>query len=145
MPIITIECPSCKGTGIYAGAAERDGAGVQCFICNGTGKTTYSYEEFMERKKRKDIVQVVERNPGIMISPEIPMGGMSYDDWFAGKPFEHGMEMREYTCPFWWSRQKISTSRCDDGSMLGCRYSDCKFFHDKAKCWEEYDKVKESK
>lgn len=33
---IIIECQACKGTGLYKGMAERDGAAVVCSHCHGT-------------------------------------------------------------------------------------------------------------
>lgn len=35
---IECECNACKGTGLYVGMAERDGAAVVCYTCKGTGK-----------------------------------------------------------------------------------------------------------
>jgi len=32
------ECSACKGTGLYVGMAEREGAAVVCSRCKGTGK-----------------------------------------------------------------------------------------------------------
>jgi len=145
MPVFKteIECDSCKGSGLYVGMAERDGAAVVCGMCKGKGHYTYEfkYKEFTKLRVRKDIKQVVQVNPGICISSEINCGGMSYKDWLAGKSFKKGMEMREYTCPAWWyqtANYSAIPKFCPN--MLGLSFSDCEFFKQKNKCWERYDK-----
>ena len=42
------KCKSCKGTGLYVGLAERDGAAVVCHTCKGTGKhhVRIEYDDF---------------------------------------------------------------------------------------------------
>lgn len=37
-----IECPACKGTGVYSGVAETEETAVICNKCEGTG--AYNYE-----------------------------------------------------------------------------------------------------
>jgi len=141
MKSIKIECPDCKGTGLYTGMCERNGVAVQCKGCSGLGWTEYAYTEFIARQDRPDVVWVLDRNPGICVSPELNIGGMSYSDWASGKKFEPGMEMREYTCPYWWYHQKHELSRCGSGSSPGRAYSACDHFDDKKHCWEEFDKL----
>jgi hypothetical protein len=141
---IKIECPGCKGTGVYQGCAERDGAAVQCQKCDGNGWVMYEYNEFESKKQKNGVSWVVERNPGICISPQIVIGGMSYSDWLEGKKFEKGTEMREYTCPYWWYYQKYKLSRCDLGLKHTGVYSKCQFFCDKKACWKEFDEISRS-
>ena len=58
MKEIQIECPSCKGTGLYVGVCERDGCAVVCTQCKGKGYTTYRYNDFTGRKIREGIKRV---------------------------------------------------------------------------------------
>lgn len=139
MNFIEIECKACEGTGLYVGMGERGGIAVQCRECYGNGWTVFEYNEFTERKERNGISRVVEKNPGYCITPRLPIGGMSYADWLSGRMFEIGMEMREYTCPYWWYHQKHELSRCSRGCKGGWEYSSCNYFTDKKTCWEEFD------
>ena len=41
-----IECPKCKGTGLYRGCCERGGAAVICHSCKGKGTTLFGYVTF---------------------------------------------------------------------------------------------------
>ncbi len=135
------ECPECKGTGIYVGMAERDGYGVICHHCKGSGKYHFihRYEEFSRLKIKDGIVKVVETNPGICLGGNLDFGGMSYNDWLNGKIFEHGMEMRNFVCPNWWLQnakgKHTEWEECGFGA-----FSSCKHFESKNECWERYDK-----
>ena len=143
------KCKSCKGTGLYTGMAERDGAAVVCHTCKGTGKYhfRYEYEDFEGRVDRDDILHVFEVNPGICIGTGSghsfgDFGGMSYKDWKAGKPFLDGTENRKYTCPYWWYqsadyKKKPQWSECMDA--LGRSFSHCPHFGTKNKCWGRFD------
>lgn len=139
------ECGECKGTGIYVGMAERDGVGVVCHRCKGTGKAHFKHEftEFSGRKTRLDVDRVIQANPGIMcgsISGDTSWcGGITYDEWLAGVGFGDGTEMRKSTCPAWWYQlvdydKKPRWNECGWG-----RFSDCKHFENKEKCWERFD------
>ena len=140
-------CKSCGGVGLYVGCCERDGIAVVCNTCNGTGKHHFihEYEEFTEKKIREDIERVIQTSTGVIvgkINDDISwVGGMSYKDWFNGKKFEIGMEMRSRTCPAWYY-QSVDYDRkpnwnecCSFGS-----FSSCVNFVDKHKCWERWDK-----
>ena len=136
------ECSSCNGTGIYLGMAERDGYGVICYKCQGTGKRKHKHEfhEFTGRKLIANVRHVVECNPGIVLGGSFDFGGMPYEDWIHGKNFEDGMEMRKFTCPSWWfqtadNNKRPNWNKCE----WGVRFPECKYFHEKEKCWEEYD------
>lgn len=143
-------CRACGGTGLYRGMGEREGAAVVCHYCKGSGCLQYvhEYEPFRKRKPVAEVTHVFKRNPGICIGTAkgkhklSDFGGMSYTEWAKGKKFPPRSEMREFTCPFWWYGQREKVSGCDEGSA-GCRYSDCKHFSNKSKCWAEFDAQKE--
>jgi hypothetical protein len=146
------QCRSCKGTGLYVGLAERDGAAVVCLMCGGTGSRTIVVEwhDFEGRKERDDVERVFEVATGIRIGKGkdgkfslADFGGMPYEDWAADKPFPEGSEMRQFTCPMGWCQALPGASNtaewCDrqaGGSML---FSECHRFDRKAGCWENYD------
>lgn len=142
------QCESCGGTGIYDGLAERDGSGVVCYRCKGTGKVhvVHEYNDFTGRKPVSGITLVLEANPGVVIGNNPDMsctlsdfGGMPYSDWDEGKPFPKGSEMRRFTCPAWWYQsadysKKPHWDECGFGL-----FSACKMFPDKNLCWEKFD------
>jgi len=142
------KCKSCEGTGLYVGMGERNGSAVVCHACKGTGcfKFRHEYDEFTERKDKKGVVRVFATNPGICIGTGNghrleDFGGMTFNDWKAGKKFVAGTENRNYTCPCWWYQSanyelKPDWSRCNiDGSFSSCRH-----FDNKAECWKKWDK-----
>jgi len=148
------QCPSCKGTGLFIGYAERNGAAVVCHTCKGTGKYhfVHEYEEFESRKIHPDAARVFETNPGIGIGTGNghtleEFGGMPVQDWLEGKPFPPNSEMRKYTCPRWWF-QLANYQKCPDWdecyTALGCSFSQAKCFAHKDKCWKRYDKENRS-
>lgn len=143
------QCPVCKGTGIYVGMAEHNGAGVQCVKCKGTGchRLKVEYEDFVGRVPRDDVVWVIECNPGIVVGcrPDTDdklaaFGGMTYEEWSGGLAFSPGMEMRGYTCPAWWyqcagARRKPDWKECGFG-----QFSNCQHFSEKHGCWARWDR-----
>ena len=142
MKKIKIQCPECKGTGIYVGMAEHDGYGVVCHKCYGKGWIIFEYNEFTKRSRRQGITMVLKRNPGICVGKRIGFnfGGMPYKDWFNDKPFPKGSEMRQFTCPYWWTAQEFKLEKCMQDA--GAAYSSCAHFANKELCWQEYDKIK---
>ena len=66
------KCKSCKGTGLYVGMGERDGAAVVCHRCDGTGKYHFKheYEDFDGRLKRENIKRVYAANVGRNCNPQ---------------------------------------------------------------------------
>ncbi len=52
------ECPSCNGTGLYAGMCEGPGEAVICIRCGGKGWSYYTYTPFRGRKKREGITKI---------------------------------------------------------------------------------------
>lgn len=141
------KCKACKGTGLYVGLAERDGFGVVCHTCKGTGCCTFrvEWEDFVEREDRPEVRRVVQVNPGIVCgtgnghAPE-DFGGMPYAEWRAGKPFPKGSEMRRFTCPAWWYQSAdYSKKPCWKECGYGM-FSQCDHFKDKAACWARFDR-----
>jgi len=146
---LKIVCQSCGGTGVYVGMAEKSGFAVRCHTCKGSGCQDYNftYAPFVKRVARKNVKQVVESNPGIFLGVGKDkhltlqsFGGMSYADFFAGKTFKQGMEMRTYVCPAWWYQcanydLKPKWDECECGA-----FSNCKQFATKERCWAKFDK-----
>jgi hypothetical protein len=153
---MTIECPSCKGTGVYTGMAEGGGAAVVCSKCNGTGayKYSYSYNEFTGRKKREDVKRVYLRGMGYKIGlgkinfdgiGEIDMDkeGVSYEEFLRGKMPTY---IKKLGCPMLADQSacheiKGFTKECDrlNGGWIGY-IPECKYRDNKDKCWERFEK-----
>ena len=145
------KCKSCNGTGLYVGIGEHDGSAVVCRTCEGEGKHHFKheYEDFNGREKRKDVERVFQANVGILIGKGkkggyqlSDFGGMCYKDWLFGRPFEIGMEMRQFTCPCWWYqtadyKKKPDWEECWDS--LGRSFSQCPYFFKKEECWKRWD------
>ena len=57
-------CKTCKGTGLYVGFAERDGAGIVCYRCSGTGchHQVFEWEDFVERAASSSVTRVYQRD-----------------------------------------------------------------------------------
>ena len=155
---IEVECDSCKGTGLYKGIAERDGAAVICHTCDGTGKTTFkrTFNKFKGRVKREDVNRVYSIAGEYVITDEdvnaTPSGqvlfsqfGCSYADWFekgaTPKPIE------TLHCPYQHTNQsmqhsdhqanKLYKEECSDSLNWGL-ISDCKNRKNMAGCWRRY-------
>ena len=135
------QCEDCKGTGLYVGFAEKDGAAVVCSTCDGTGREllVIKVTPFTGRKERLNVKRVFRCNPGIGLGPSEEFGGLSYVDWKTGKPFPQGSEMRGYFCPAWYYQcadfdKKPDWPQCGLGA-----FADCKHFKKKQKCWERWD------
>jgi len=145
------ECEACGATGIYVGFAERDGFGVVCSRCEGSGKQEMkmTYTPFRARKRRKGMRRVLQINPGIGVGrgkeKEYALdafGGMTYEMWWEGFEFLQGQEMRKFTCPAWWYqsadyKKKPDWDEC--GGMLGRSFSACEHFPHKNGCWDRFD------
>jgi hypothetical protein len=149
-------CKACGGTGLYQGMAESPGFAVVCNKCNGSGCFHYihTFETFKKRKRKKEIITVLQTNPGIKTGCGImkngdaldydSFGGMKYGEWNKGKPFPKKSEMRRFTCPAWWYqsadyKKKPDWEECEFGS-----FSRCSHFKTKDKCWERWDNEQES-
>ncbi|MDD5323680.1 MAG: hypothetical protein PHD43_24385 [Methylococcales bacterium] len=138
-------CESCKGTGLYIGMAERDGAAVVCHKCKGTGceHISIEYESFTERKISEKVKRVFRVNPGIIYGgPNLSLfGGMPVYEWLRGLPFPPGSEDRLYSCPCWFYqiadyKKKPEWREC----QIGCTFSNCRQFFSKESCWERWDR-----
>ena len=142
-------CQSCKGTGIYSGMEENDGFGVVCHTCKGTGclEFTHTYEEFVERIDRDDIIQVLQTNPGISVGisstkllHQGSFGGMPYEDWKEHGVFPPGQEMRAFTCPAWWYQSTNYKKKPNWKECIGIgSFSSCPSFSNKHQCWKRFD------
>ncbi len=142
--IVEAECSTCRATGLYVGMGERDGAAVVCNKCKGTGMVILTFDPtpFTGRKQQTEVQQVWQGNPGICTAPGHVSGGLTYDDWAAGKPFISGTEMREEVCPAWWYQsadydRMPQWDRCQSSYCGG--FSSCIHFIIKAECWEMWD------
>lgn len=141
------KCKTCKGTGLYVGFAENDGAAVVCSNCKGTGCVhfVHEYEEFEGRTIKPDVDWVFQCNPGIGIGTGgehqlRDFGGMSYDAWLEFELFPTLTEMRRFVCPAWWYQSVDYTKKPKwDKCQWGGTFSGCKYFDDKAACWELWD------
>jgi hypothetical protein len=156
-----IVCTSCGGTGLYVGMAEREGAAVVCHKCNGTGcfEHEFKYVLFEERVLRKDVKRVFKTSCGYGHSAidrtskegtviEFSKAGVAYEDWLKG---EKPKPVKTLYCPYLWENQNIQDSnhpchktlfstKCEDGLSLGCSVTSCKFYGEKSKCWEIFEK-----
>jgi len=148
------QCVECKGSGLYVGLAERDGAAVVCYKCKGTGKAhiKIEWEDFEGRRELPGVARVVANNPGVVVGQDdatglalTDFGGQSYEDWKAGKPFPPGSEMRKYVCPAWWYQTanydlKPHWHEC----ICGGSFYSCKHFDEMAECWARWDRERPS-
>ena len=147
-------CKSCKGTGLYVGEAERDGAAVVCWACKGVGRVHHVIEwddpPIDGPIPRGDVCWVVEKNIAQVVIGEgggftfADFGGMPYIDWLAGKPFPPGSEMRNFVCP-WWRYQSGGPSPSWCVAHLGMSFKNCPRFASKDMCWTLWDQDQEGK
>ena len=146
---IVRQCKACDGTGIYVGLAERDGAGVVCHKCKGTGREvlTINAAPFASRVARNDIKRVYAVNPGIVIGEGkdkqyklSDFGGKPYIDWLVDPTFLPGAENRKFTCPARWYQSADYDLGPNWEECLGCgSFSNCDHFGEKEKCWQRWD------
>lgn len=141
---IIIECPSCKGTGLYKGIAERNQCAVICHTCDGKGFTSYKYREFNGRKHKPNVTRIFQNSCGYVHSAvnqkgiKFEEGGCTYSEWLSGarpKP------VKDLYCPYIWDNKGYGNepcSRCKEGCGFGV-ISNCRYFADKAACWKEYE------
>ena len=157
------ECSSCRGTGLYKGMGEGEGAAVICYTCDGKGwvKVKETFAKFTKRRLRRDVERVYLSGMGYRITSKdvrkhletdkdgstgeiihFSQAGCSYKDWLKGaKP----LPLKELGCPYQHTNQQLQSkdvhnlykTRCKEGL---CGYiPKCKFYGDKAKCWEIYE------
>jgi len=147
-------CKVCKGTGVYQGIGERDGACVVCNQCKGTGYAVIKYEPFKKRKKHTKCKRVYKSGSGYVITDHdvttadgkfLPFSkyGITYAEWMEGKEPEH---IRFLGCPMLLDR-----AACYDikGFMkkccgLGGHIPSCPHAEQKEKCWERFDNLRQT-
>lgn len=93
MPKIREECPSCKGTGLYRGLCESPGQAVVCLYCEGQGWITHSYNEFIGRKKRRNIKSIFL--DGGTFGGNKPKTSMSYKEFEAAYPVAYPIKVKK--------------------------------------------------
>lgn len=153
--IIVIECPDCKGTGLFKGNLERGGSAVVCYKCGGTGATEFQYNDFEGRKRRNDVTRVFPRSLGYIhydddiVSEETgktihySQYGCTYEEWLKG---EIPKPMEELYCPYQFVNKGVRSepcSRCTKGTRRVDIINHCTFFYDKSSCWQEYHHKRE--
>lgn len=148
---VDVECSSCGGSGLYCGFAEKNGCAVICSTCNGTGCEKISYKPFVKRHIKHTIKRVFKSSYGYCHGPNnvitdegvlirFEEGGCTYQEWLNGaepKP------VKDLYCPYLWNNRGIGNeplNRCKEDNTLCGRISNCKYYKDKAKCWELYEK-----
>lgn len=149
---IEIECSACKGTGLYVGLCEKDGAAVVCYRCDGKGSVFFSYNEpppGSKPRRRDDVVRVFDRAHGYVISANdvttkegtfFPFSqyGCSYQDWYDNGAEPKSM-VRMLRCPANNAiKDRHGYEFCIQGP--GDNIFKCPRICNKDKCWEEYDK-----
>lgn len=141
---IEAQCSSCNGSGLYSGMAESGDLAVVCSRCDGSGKMTITYTPFTGRKKRRGIKRVILTNTGYKLNAELVGSyGLTYKEWWDGKLFVPGTEVRNYSCPASWYQsadydRKPNWDEC--AASLGLSWSECKHYANKEKCWERWDR-----
>jgi hypothetical protein len=150
MKEIQIQCPDCRGKGVYQGFAEKQGAAVICHSCNGRGWTMFRYDEFNGIVQTKGIKTVFARNHGFVLTTDSP-GGVSYKEWLLDgkKPDESPQEEhKKQLCPGWF-HQNTGYGKLPPTKQLGCKgigsFDGCSNWKNKKKCWDLWDKVNAKK
>lgn len=154
---MVIQCQSYKGTGVYVGMAERDGAAVVCHTCKGTGAYNYKfeYEDFTGLKQRNDVSRVFKQSYGFVIAPrklefknigEIDMTeeGVSYKDFQNGAMPKH---VKKLACPMQADQSSCHNikgfvnecERLDGDMLLGRMLTQCKNKQNKLDCWKRFE------
>ena len=152
MPKIQIECSKCQGTGLYKGMGEKGRCAVVCYGCAGEGWATFNYKEFSGRKTRNDVDRVFRGSFGYAHGPDdvvtddgsvirFSEGGCTYQEWLKGvKP----KPVKELYCPYNWDNQGMGNEplgeKCRKGLPGFGRIGSCKYYLEKLKCWEEYER-----
>lgn len=145
------ECDSCKGTGLYQGIGERDGAFVICNKCNGTGSLQINliFIKFSGRKKQERCKRVYSNGMGYYITDkdieDMPFSvyGCAYEEWLKGaktKPLDF------LGCPYQETNQRLQNDDVNNLYKYRCKnnlgfakISKCLLYKDKRKCWEIYN------
>jgi len=151
-----IECPACKGTGLYQGIGEGKGTAVVCRNCKGTGaySYSYSYNEFTGRKHKDGIERVYlsgtsyQSGLGVINFSkgvgEIDMNkeGVSYSQFLSGDMPHH---VKKLGCPMSLDQgachnKKGFTNECNRLNDGWVGYiPDCKNQINKLQCWNRFE------
>jgi hypothetical protein len=131
-----VQCAECKGTGLYQGMAEHDGAAVVCYSCCGQGckLVTLKFEKFTEREILEGVKRVYHTAGGYGISAKdvttregklirFSEFGCAYEEWLEGvapKPIE------DLHCPY-----QLGFGRLDN----------CKLRDSMDVCWKRYHEL----
>jgi hypothetical protein len=152
-----VECPSCKGTGLYSGMAESDNIAVICHKCNGTGayNYSYSYNDFVKRKIKNGIERVYLKGTRYKLGlgkinfdrvGEIDMAkeGVSYSEFLDGKKPTH---IKKLECPLLADQSachEIEGFVKECNSYAGCGWgneiTECENQPNKHECWDRFEK-----
>ena len=152
---MVIECPSCKGTGLYSGMGESKNIAVICYRCDGTGAFNYSrsYNEFTGQKVKEGIERVYLKGTGYKLAlgkvnfdgvGEIDMDkeGVSYSEFLNGKKPTH---IKKLECPLLTNQSacheiKGFTEKCNsyNGGWIDL-ISKCKNQPNKLECWKRFE------
>lgn len=151
-----VNCPSCGGSGIFQGMAERETGAVPCNKCDGKGwiDIKINYTPFKKKVIRKGVKRIYPANTGYFVSGEDVVTedgvalnyskyGISYKEWLKGKI---PVPMKELYCPNTYLRSKGGenginpTKDCEEGLSKCNSISKCECWSDKKRCWEMYEK-----
>ena len=152
---IIIECKSCKGTGVYQGMGEGDGAAVVCHTCGGTGKTEFEYTEFTGRKHKSGVSRVYLGGYGYQISTgtvifkgvgqiDMDKEGVSYEEFCEGKMPTH---IKQLWCPMLADQGRCHSiegfiERCNSFNGRWLSYiPDCANKAHSAECWRIFEEA----
>jgi hypothetical protein len=141
-----VRCDDCKGTGLYQGFAEKDGAFVICLVCKGKGcvDIKITYDKFTTLRKEPRCKRVYSDGMGYTITDKdvtseekqfMPFSkyGCSYKEWLDGiKP----KPLKFLGCPYLETNQSLQTkdknnlykTHCKDNISLGRSIKDCKLY-----------------
>lgn len=158
--VAEIECPSCKGTGIYSGMGEGVGVGVICNSCDGTGRKlfVYYYKDFVGRKKRNDIKRVYKSGSRFKLGlgkinfegigvVDMDNEGISYEEFLQG---EMPSEIESIDCPMIADQGACHeipgfVDKCNElhgGSLWGIYLYNCSYQPNKKECWKRFKSKK---
>ncbi|MFA6355312.1 MAG: hypothetical protein WCW65_02715 [Candidatus Paceibacterota bacterium] len=175
LPKIKVECPTCKGTGLFAGCCEAKDAAVVCSHCKGKGWVFLNtlevnngevYTIFTTLNRKRGVIRIYESSCGYGVMAtdytvkkedededsevgkvyEFSKYGVLYKDWLKGKK---PIPMKQLYCPYVYDNRGVGSgpcSRCEEGMGEHMSMNRCKYFRkDHEKCWEEYEKSGKAK